>query len=657
VNVDHLSYRTGSWAPPQRRALRALEASADSLAAFVVGIDRLRDVADALGPQAAEAVLAATAARLEARRRPQMMLAQLFGDAFAILATDTGREEALAIARELHEVASQPLAIAEHELAIAVSVGVATGSTIGVAAQGVLRDAASAQHHAQRLGGARIEVFEPGTGENALAALRLEAELRHALNSDDGSLVLFFQPVVSLESGEVMAVEALIRWLHPTLGMLLPRRFLPLAERSGLMDQLERWVIGEACRQLALLPEPGRMLVNVSASALSDGRYTAHVAQELRRNGLRPEQLSLELSESALLPAHSAQRLEELRALGVKVLLDDVGNGYAWLTRSQRLNVDGLKLSSTIVSSLDTPEVTALARLIAETAANLGVPVIAEGLETAEQLERVRALGLDAAQGLHFLAPVPAATLADVLAMSHPGSDGARAISQSLPASPPAAAAERAISLGQAAKLLGISASTLRRWAEDGRVGSTRTSGGHRRFYLSELSRLSESGDVRLRKPSLPDGPLPALAELLAADGLELASAAARSLYDERPGWFARPAALEPLRAFTTELGQAFEYGTYDRLGDALRRLMLAATVGSATLAERHLFLERLASAIDARLTRAQRPAREQAAARRTLSALALAQLSDCDAPSSAPRVPPRRRRANHLREAPRLHG
>ena len=646
MNIDYLSFRAGTWVPPEGRVLPALPAGTDSLAALVVGVDRLREVADALGPQAADAVLAATAARLEACRRPQMMLAQLFGDAFAILAPDTGHEEALAIAQELHEVASQPIAIAEHELAIAVSVGVATGSTVGVAAQGVLRDAASAQHRAQLLGGGRIEIFEPGAGENALEALRLEAELRRALDGEQSSLALFFQPVVALDSGAVTAVEALVRWLHPSLGMLLPQRFLPLAERSGLMLPIERWVVAEACRQLALLPEPRQVHVNLSANALNDPGFPAHVAQALRRNGLRPDQLALELSESALLPAHSAHRLEELRALGVKVLLDDVGSGYNWLTRSQRLPVDGLKLSSTIVSQLETPEVTALARLIVEAADKLGVPVTAEGLETADQLARVRALGINSAQGLHFLAPVPAATLADVLVMSHPG-PGSQADNQGAPAAAPEAAEVRAVSLGQAARLLGISASTMRRWAEDGRVSSVRTSGGHRRFYLSELSRLSPMGEVQLRTPSLPDGPLPGVAELLAADGLELATAAARSLYDERPGWFARAAALDPLRTFTAELGQAFEHGTYNRLGDSLRRLMLAATVGSATLAERHLFLERLASAIDARLSRAQRPAREQAAARRTLSALALTQLSDCDAPSSAPRVPPRRRRAN----------
>lgn len=505
------------------------------------------------------------------------------------------------------------------------------------------------------LDGGRIELYEPGIGDSALEALRLEAELRRALADEHGGLALFFQPVIALESGAVAAVEALIRWIHPSLGLLLPQRFLPLAERIGLMPAVDHWVIGEACRQLARLPEPRQLHVNVSPSALGDSGFVAHIAQVLRTNGLAADQLAVELSESALLSAPGVARLEELRALGVKVLLDDVGNGYAWLTRSQRLSIDGLKLSSTIVSQLQIPEVTALARLIVEAATKRGIAVTAEGVETAEQLERVRALGIGSAQGLHFLAPVPAATLADILAVSHPGARADAGI-PSAPTRPPTAGEERAVSLGQAAQLLGISASTLRRWAEDGRVSAVRTSGGHRRFYLSELSRLNPAGEAQLRKPALPVGPLPAVGELLAAEGLELATAAARSLYDERPGWFARAAALDPLRTFTAELAQAFGRGAYDRLGDSLRRLMLAATVGGATLAERHLFLERLAGALDGQLVRAARPAREQAAARRTLSALALTQLTDCDAPSSAPRVPPRRRRANHARDGSHRH-
>jgi excisionase family DNA binding protein/diguanylate cyclase (GGDEF)-like protein len=656
VKADHLSLPTalGSWSPPEAEPERRPSLARESLAALVVGIDRLRDVADALGPQAAEAVLATTAARLEARRPPGTMLAQLFGDAFALLAPQLGRVAALDLARELYEVASQPIAIADHELSVSVSVGVAFEAAGGIAAQGALRDAAAAQHRAQQRGGGRVELFEPETGESALESLRLEGELRRALASPDGGLTLFFQPVVALDTGIVTAVEALVRWIHPSLGLLLPQRFLPLAERTGLIAPLERWVIGEACRRLASLPEPQRVLVNLSTNALNDTRLVSDIAEHLRAHDLRPDQLAVELSESTLLPAHSAARVTELRSLGVAVLLDDVGSGYAWLTRSERLAVDGLKLSSSIVAKLAVPEVMGLARLIVDAAAKLAIPVTAEGVETAAQLELVRSLGISSAQGLHFLAPVPAATLADVLALSGAVSAARAAVPAVLAAHTPAAGEERAVSLGQAAKLLGISASTLRRWAEDGRVSSVRTSGGHRRFYLSDLSRLNQTSEARLRRPSLPDGPVPGLAALLAADGLEIATAAARSLYDERPGWFARAAALDPLRAFTTELAQAFEHGRYERLGDALRRLMLAATVGSATLAERHLFLERFAAALDSRLIKASRPAREQTAARRTLSALSLTQLADCDAPASAPRVPARRRRAGRLRDGHR---
>ncbi len=615
----------------------------DALAAFVVGVDRLRVIVDALGLAAGDEVLAVVANRLEAALRQPMMLSTLVGDAFALLAPGiSSREAALELAASLQAAAAEPIVIGDQELVVSISVGVALTDQLCSSAQGALRDAAAAQHRAQQLGGGRIELYDTALSEGALEALRLEGELRSAVRSGEG-LSLFFQPCVSLGAGEVIEVEALLRWEHPTLGLLLPSRFLELAERTGILPAIERWVLAEACRQLASWEHPRRVSVNISAGALSDPSFAACVVEQLRLNSLRGDQLTLELSEQTALPAHSATRLEELRALGVRVLLDDVGAGPSWLTRRQRLPVDGLKLSRSIVAQLELPEIARLAELIVATARPLGLPVIAEGVETAGELERVIALGADAAQGLHFLGPVPGRTLREVLAISD---------YQVAAAPPPSAAgAERAVSLGQAASLLGISASTLRRWAEDGRITAVRTSGGHRRFYLSELTRLAPTRAARLRTPPLPDTALPAVAEALHADGTELTAAAARSLYSQHVGWFARDEATEPLRAWVRDLAGAFERGRYDTLADSLRRLMLCASVAAAPLAERHLFLERFGAALEARLIRLERPQREQAAARRVISALALEQLGDCADPHSQPAPPPRRRRANRRRE------
>jgi diguanylate cyclase (GGDEF)-like protein/excisionase family DNA binding protein len=635
------------WRPEDPAALPLLSLVGDreALAALVVGIDRLRDVVDALGPAAGDVVIQATAVRLEAVRRDGMMLAPLFGDAFALLVPGLCEEdEALALAGELHAAASRQVVVADQELPVSVSVGVALGSEVGGSPQGALRDAAAAQHRAQRLGGGRIELFTAEFGEGALEALRLEGELRAAV--DDGGLSLFFQPIVSLASGELSAVEALVRWDHPTLGLLLPSRFLPLAERTGILPQIERWVLREACKQLASWEQPHRVSVNVSGGALSDPGFVSRVAAELRRNELQGDQLIIELSESDVLPAQSATRVEELRALGVAIYLGEVGSGYSWLTRRQRLPVDGLKLARSLVAELESPEVASLASLIVSAARTLGLPVIAEGVENRQQLERVRVLGVSGAQGLHFLGPVPARTLSEVLALSRerPAPPGGL--------QPATIAEDRAVTLGQAAKLLGISASTLRRWTEDGRVNAVRTSGGHRRFRLSELTRLRPSGASQLRVPAMPDTAIPGIGDLLQADGVELATAVGRSLYAGPSGWFGRPEAIDPLRAWVGELAVAFDGGNYEPLADSLRRLMLSATVGAATLAERHMFLERFAIALETRLVRRERPQREHSAARRTIAALQLAQLADCAEQSAAPRVPVRRRLAKQRRDS-----
>jgi len=640
------------WRPGDLGGLPSLDNDeAEPLAALVLGIDRLRDVVDALGPAAGDEVLARMAARLEAHRTGRMMLAPLFGDAFALLVpglVDAGELQLLA--EQLHAATSAPIAVADTELCVSISVGVALGGANAGSPQGALRDAAAAQHRAQQLGGGRVEVFTPEADAGALEALQLEGELRTAVGGV--GLSLFFQPIVSLESGAIDAVEALVRWDHPTLGLLLPGRFLPLAERTGILPRIERWVLREACRKIAGWDQPRRVSINVSAGALGDGAFVARVAEELRRNELSGEQLIIELSEGVALPAHSATRVEELRALGVKVYLDDVGSGYAWLTRRQRLPVDGLKLSRWLVQDLESPAIAGLAGLIVGAARTLGLPVIAEGVETHQQLERVRALGANAAQGLHFLGPVPANTLREVLELSRPGGGAARAVAHAIGET--ARSDERAVTLGQAAKLLGISASTLRRWTEDGRVSAVRTSGGHRRFYLSELTRLSASPAAELRVPELPGSPLPRLAEVLHSDGLELASAAARSLYNGYPGWFGNADAQEALRIWTLDLSSAFARGDYDQLTDSLRRLMLSATVGSASLVERHLFLERFALALDTRVARRELPQADQTAARRTLSALALAHLADQQA--TAPPPPARRRRATRQRHDGRKH-
>ncbi|MGA2471642.1 MAG: EAL domain-containing protein [Solirubrobacteraceae bacterium] len=649
----------GSCVPFERRRDAVLEAAlaAPTLAVLVIGIDRLPDITDALGPAAAAEVLAVTAARLGASRLRGAMLTQLPGDTFALtLASPASQDEVLRVAAELLVTASPPVTVEDEELLVSVSIGVALGAG-ALSGRATLRDAATAQHRAQQRGGGCIEVFTPELRTGLLEMLRLEGELRTAVASNAG-LSLFFQPIVSLESGSVMAVESLMRWDHPTQGLLLPRRFVPVAERAGILPQIEQWVIREASQLLATGELPSRVSVNVSAAALNDPGFTSTVADCLRANSIDGAQLIVELGETALLGPGSATRVAELRALGVAVWLADFGASYASLAQLERLPIDGVKLGRPLLEEHSAGAITDVVQSIVGAARSLGLTVVATGVETQQQLERARELGANAAQGLYFLGPVPAHTLIDVLALG--GGERKRyadaAASQSPDVAARGAGEERAVTLGQAAKLLGISASTLRRWTEDGRVGAVRTSGGHRRFYMSELARLSAPTRAQLRLPTTFDQPLPGVAELLYCDGADLATTAARALYEELPGWFGSQDARDATRTWIDELAAAFARGSYPPLIDSLRRYMLVAEVGGSTLTERHMFLERFGAALEAHLNRRDRPQREQTTARRTISALALQHLADADADHRAPpRVPARshrERRGQHIQPA-----
>jgi excisionase family DNA binding protein/diguanylate cyclase (GGDEF)-like protein len=624
------------------------------LAVLVVGVDRLREITDALGPPAGDQVLAATAARLGALRHGEMTLTPLFADTFALVLTGlTSREEATTFAADVLAATSAPIVVEGEELIVSVSVGVAFGTEGPVSARRVMREAATAQHRAQQRGGGCVEIFAAENSAGLLAMLRLEGELRTAV-ADETGLSLFFQPIISLATGAVVAVEALVRWDHPVHGLLLPSRFLPLAQRTGILPRIEQWALKAACEQLSAWELPRRMCVNVSPMALNDPGFVPAVGEHLRRYTLDPEQLIIELSEGALLAEQSATRVEELRALGVGVYLDEFGSAYAWLSQLKRLPLDGIKLSRSLVAELDESGTASVVEGVVETACALGLTVIAKDIETPQQLERVKELGVSAAQWLHFLAPVPARVLVEVLALSAPELAAQAEIEPmtSRSTAREGRGEEPAVTLGEAARLLGISASTLRRWTEDGRVSAARTSGGHRRFYVSELARLHSTNAAQLRVPALPDRALPEIADILRSDGIELARSVARSMYEDRLGWFGHEQALAPTRAWLGELASAFGDGAYEALADSLRRFMLRAEVGGAALAERYVFLDRFGPALERHLNRRDRPHSEQAAARRTIGALALEQLAD-DPDQHSPKRPPARARRSRGSSSP----
>ncbi len=619
---------------------------AKGAAVIVIGVDQLSRVVDALGPRAADEVLRTTAGRLRRLAADGATLARLAGDSFALLiAADEPQPVARALADAALAAAAAPIVVGGQELLLSASAGIALTDPSRIGADEVVRDAATAQHRAQRRGGGRVEVFEPEWRNGLLEELRMESELRSAIGCGQ-ELQLFYQPIVSLESGLVVAVEALVRWDHPRHGLLLPSRFLGVAERAGVLAELDRWMMAEACRQLATWlgehgpKSPPRVSINVSADELSDPEFATDVAAELRRWGLVGSQLVVEVAQTALRhSAGAATRLSELRSLGVSVLLDDFGTGYASLSYLRRLPMDGLKIERSFVEDLtSSAPARAIVDGVLEIGRAMGLSVVAVGVETGEQLEALRELGCNAGQGLHFLGPVPPATLMELFALSNqPMADGEAPLRLS-PSSGPTTAedesldATQTMTLGQAAALLSISSSTLRRWADDGRVPTVRTSGGHRRFRLSELRQLAPpTQSVRLRAPKVPDGAVLPAALLLSEERSELIDIACRAIYEGSGGWFARDDARVAVQAWVGSLADAFRSGSYLSLPDAEREVSRRAQVGGASLAEQHAFVERFGAALRRRLAERGGGEDEQVAVARTMAALAHQLLDDAE--------------------------
>ncbi len=611
---------------------------ADGAAVIVVGLDQLARVVDALGPRAADDVLRTSAGRLRRVTSNGASLARLAGDSFAMLVVDADPQAAAtALAEEALGLVAAPIVVGGQELLLSASAGIALVDRSRIGAEEVVRDAATAQHRAQRRGGGRVELFEPELRHGLLEDLRMESELRSAIGCGH-ELQLFYQPIVSLESGAVLAVEALVRWDHPRHGLLLPSRFLGVAERAGVLAELDRWMMAEACRQLSAWTSehgtgaPPRVCINVSADELSDPHFAVDVAAELRRWGLAGSQLVIEVAQTALRPsAGAATRLAELRSLGVGVLLDDFGTGYASLSYLRRLPMDGLKIERSFVEDLEgTTPARAIVEGVLEIGRAMGLSVVAVGVETKEQLETLRELGCNAGQGLHFLGPVPPATLMELFGLSNqPMADAETPLALPPSAGPTTGEddlkdAAQTMTLGQAAALLSISSSTLRRWADDGRIPTVRTSGGHRRFRLSELRQLAPPPTtVRLRAPKLPDGPVVEAAVVLGEEGPALVDLACRAIYEGAGGYFGRPEARPAVEAWMRRLGDSFRSGSYLSLPDAVRELSRRAQIAGASLAEQHAFLERFGAALRRSLARGGSEEETQVAVARTMAALA----------------------------------
>jgi diguanylate cyclase (GGDEF)-like protein len=400
------------------------------VAVLFLDIDQFKLVNDSLGHAAGDELLIAVGLRLRDALRAGDTVARFGGDEFGLLIEDLEHErDAIAVAEHLAGRFSRPFVLRGVDHFVTASIGIAVAPEGTEKPQALLRDADAAMYRAKARGQGRYELFDQAMRARAMERLQLENDLRRAVVNCE--LRLYYQPVVSLKTGATVAFEALLRWQHPGRGLILPTEFIAVAEESGLIDSIGRWVLEDACRQAVdwqrRNPDaaPVGISVNLSARQLAQRDLLEVVAEVLRSSGIDPALLSLEITESTLIEdSEGAEVLTTLQSMGVRLVIDDFGTGYSSLGYLKRFPVDSLKIDRSFVEGLGMePESAVIVNAIVAMAAALSLDVIAEGVETKRQLEELRGLGCAYAQGFHFARPAPAGELDYLFARRFPWLD------------------------------------------------------------------------------------------------------------------------------------------------------------------------------------------------------------------------------------------
>ena len=415
-------------------ALRRASASGSPVGILFLDLDHFKLINDSLGHHAGDALLRAVAPRLRAHLRPGDVVARFGGDEFGILIDRLADEgEAIAIADRVAAAFTQPFSIdgVDHFVSASLGVAVARAAEQSVNAELLIRDADAAMYRAKEGGRARCVLFDAEMRAGAIRRLEVERELRHAL--ERGELELHYQPVICLRDGEITGLEALLRWHHPERGILDPAEFVSIAEDSGLIEPIGRWVQERACLQALewhrQRPDsrPLDVAVNLSARQVAHRDLSTGLAEIIARTGLDPAHLRLEITESVLVEESAAaiSSLEELDEVGVRLVLDDFGTGYSSLAYLNRFPFHALKIDRSFVDALGIEqERTAIVEAIIGMARALSLDVIAEGVENEVQLAELQRLGCDYAQGHLFHPAMPAAAVSRLLAEGARGYSG-----------------------------------------------------------------------------------------------------------------------------------------------------------------------------------------------------------------------------------------
>jgi diguanylate cyclase (GGDEF)-like protein/PAS domain S-box-containing protein len=405
-------------------ALEGLRRREGGLAVVFIDLDDFKTVNDSLGHTAGDELLRAVGERLRYNLRGADTAARLGGDEFGVLLDGaTTADAATEASSRLIAALEPPFTIDGRHLNISASLGIALATSGRETMQELMRNADLAMYEAKRRGGAQARVFEKAMHEIVLGRLELGAELQRAV--DEEQFELHFQPVVRLDTAAVIGAEALVRWRHPDRGLLGPDQFLPLAEQTGLIVPIGRWVMAEACRTLAAWQEasprrqPLTLSVNVSMRQLHDAQVVEDVRGALGDAAIPPEQLVLEITESFLADETEAALvwMQRLRALGVRLAVDDFGTGYSALSYLQRFPIDMLKIDRSFVEhARPTSPSLNLVRSIVQLGRSLHLDLVAEGIEEAEQAEALLAMGVTSGQGYYYARPLEPAHFASLLA-------------------------------------------------------------------------------------------------------------------------------------------------------------------------------------------------------------------------------------------------
>jgi diguanylate cyclase (GGDEF)-like protein len=393
-------------------------------AVLFIDLDNFKVINDSLGHQAGDRLLVTVAQRLRAAVRPGDTAARLGGDEFTVLLEDlSDSADAMNVAQRFLQQLRVPMNLDGHSVVVSASIGIAiSDGANAILADDLLRQADIALYAAKGRGRDQFALFESSMSQLPLERLELELDLRKGLQR--GEFRVYYQSIVELTSGRITGVEALVRWNHPRDGLVSPDRFIPVAEQSGLIVPLGRWVLREACQQAQTwrLQHPDQpplvVSVNLSARQFQHAGLIEDVAEALRDSGLSPHLLKLEITESAAMEAGigTIQVLQALKGLGVLLAIDDFGTGYSSLAYLKRFPVDTLKVDRSFVSGMgQNPHDSAIVQSVITLARTLSLSVTAEGIETVGQLEELRGLACDEGQGFLFARPQPVEAFADVL--------------------------------------------------------------------------------------------------------------------------------------------------------------------------------------------------------------------------------------------------